>query len=134
MDIGAYHVLELQIAADPVDSRLGLIRARGESLPMPSGWFDLAISRVALLVLQELKANVRERHWRAALHRLYVLANGAIAHLTGRELASPYSGKPHSFQTPARIVRTLESLGFENIRVEQRKFFVVTATRQRGPK
>jgi ubiquinone/menaquinone biosynthesis C-methylase UbiE len=218
MDIGAYHVLELQIAADPVDSRrvmpairsehrriidvgcgagqtliasrlddavtavgidcdhgalaLGrrlfpgakLIRARGEALPMPSEWFDLAISRVALpymrthaalgemarvlrpggdlwivlnpfsLVLRELKASVGERHWRAALHRLYVLANGALAHVTGRELASPYSGKPHSFQTEARIVRTLESLGFEDIRVERGKFFVVTATKRRAPK
>ena len=102
MDIGAYHVLELQIASDPVDRRrcmpairsehrrildvgcgagqtliasrldaevtavgidcderalllgrqlnpgIRLIRARGESLPLASGFFDLAISRVAL--------------------------------------------------------------------------------------
>jgi len=102
MDIGAYHVLELQIAADPADTRrvmpsitaahrrivdvgcgagqtliasrlpedviavgvdcdqgalslgrllyprLRLARARGESLPLPTAYFDLAISRVAL--------------------------------------------------------------------------------------
>ncbi len=215
MDIGAYHVLELQIAANPADTRrvmpairaehrrildvgcgagqtliasrlrddvtavgidcdhgalalgrlmyprLRLVRARGESLPLPSGWFDLAISRVALpymrasaalgemarvlrpggdlwlalhpfsLVWNELRTSVERRRWRAALHRLYALANGIAVHLTGRELPAPYRGKHHSFQTRARIVRMLEGLGFENIRVEQGRFFVVTATRKR---
>lgn len=216
MDIGAYHVLELQIAANPADSRrvmpairadhrrildvgcgagqtliasrlpddvtavgidcdpralalgrlmyprLNLIRARGEALPLPSGWFDLALSRVALpymragsalaemarvlkaggdlwlvlhpfsLVWNELRTSVRRRRWRAALHRVYALANGIAVHLTGRELPPPYRGKHLSFQTHARIVRTLEELGFENIRVQQGRFFVVTATKRRS--
>ncbi|HUQ28134.1 MAG TPA: methyltransferase domain-containing protein [Usitatibacter sp.] len=215
MDIGAYHVLELQIAADPVDSRrvmpairpehrriidvgcgagqtliasrlgadvtavgidsdpgalslgrilhprLQLIRARGESLPLPSQWFDLAISRVALpymrtsaalaemarvlrpggdlwivlhpasLVWGELKTSLKRGRWGAALQRAYALANGALLHLTGRELPAPYRGKHHSFQTEARIVSTLASLGFENIRVDKRRFFVVTATKRK---
>ena len=216
MDIGAYHVLELQIAADPVDRRrvmpaircehrrivdvgcgagqtliasrlpadvtaigvdcdpralslgrllyprLGLIRGRGEALPLPTGFFDLAISRVALpymrtgaalaemsrvlrpggdlwivlhpfsLVWGEFKASLKRRRWRVALQRAYALANGAAVHLTGRELPVAYRGKCHSFQTEARIVRTLESLGFEGIRVEQGRFFVVTATKRRS--
>ena len=217
MDIGAYHVLELQIASDPADtrrvmpaigahhrrildvgcgagqtliaSRLGrdvtaigidrdetalalgrridprvrLVRASGESLPLPTGFFDLAISRVALpymrnrealaemarvlrpggelwlalhpfsLAWGEFRACVAQRQWRAALLRLYGLANGAFSHLTGREFAAPFSGRCHSFQTRARIVRTLESLGFEDIRVDQRSFFVVSATKGRAP-
>jgi ubiquinone/menaquinone biosynthesis C-methylase UbiE len=142
--------------------RLRLVRARGEALPLPTAWFDLAISRVALpymrtsaalaemarvlrpggdlwivlhpaaLVWDELKANVKRGRWRAALQRVYALANGAALHLTGRELPAPYRGKHHSFQTEARIVRTLASLGFENIRVEKRRFFVVTATRRKA--
>ena len=215
MDIGAYHVLELQIAADPVDRRrvmpairgehrrivdvgcgagqtliasrlpadvtavgvdcdpralslgrllhprLALIRARGESLPLPSRFFDLAISRVALpymrtgaalaemarvlrpggdlwialhpfsLVWHELQASVKRGRWGVALQRAYALANGAALHLTGRELPLAWRGKHHSFQTEARIVRTLQSLGFENIRIEKGRFFVVTATRKR---
>jgi ubiquinone/menaquinone biosynthesis C-methylase UbiE len=214
MDIGAYHVLELQIASDPVDQRrvmpairathrrivdvgcgagqtliasrldddvtavgidcderaialgrllhpkLRLIRARGEALPLPSGWFDLAISRVALpymrtraalgemarvlrpggdlwivlhpfsLVWDELKQSIRRRRWRAAVHRAYALVNGAALHLTGCQLPAPSRGKDQSFQTEGRIMRMLESLGFENIRVERRRFFVVTATRR----
>jgi ubiquinone/menaquinone biosynthesis C-methylase UbiE len=145
-----------------MNPRLGLIRARGEALPLPRGWFDLAISRVALpymrtsaalaemarvlrpggdlwivlhpasLVWAELKASVKRRRWRVALQRAYALANGAALHLTGRELPTPYRGKHHSFQTEARIVRTLASLGFENICVEKRRFFVVTATKRKA--
>lgn len=215
MEASAYHVLELQIAADPVDarrvmpairpehrrivdvgcgagqtliaSRLGddvlaigvdldqgalslgklmyprlrLARARGESLPLPSGCFDLALSRVALpymrtakalaemarvlrpggdlwivlhpasLVWNELKASLQRGRWRAALSRAYALANGACMHLTGRELPRPYRGKHNSFQTEERIVRTLSALGFEDIRVDHRRFFVVTARKRR---
>lgn len=214
MDIGAYHVLELQIAADPVDRRrvmpairaehrrivdvgcgagqtliasrlpagvtavgidcdpralslgrllhpgLTLIRARGEALPLPSRFFDLAISRVALpymrtgaalaemsrvlrpggdlwialhpfsLVWSELKDSVKRRRWRVALQRAYALVNGAAVHFTGRELPAACRGKHHSFQTEARIVRTLQGLGFHNIRVERGRFFVVTATQR----
>jgi SAM-dependent methyltransferase len=214
MDIGAYHVLELQIASDPVDRRrcmpairsehrrivdigcgagqtliasrldadvtavgidcdaralavgrllnpnLRLVRARGESLPLPTGFFDLAISRVALpymrtgaalaemarvlraggdlwivlhpfsVVWGELRESLARRRWRTALHRAYALASGVALHLTGRQLPAPAPGKDRSFQTEARIVSTLQSLGFENIRVERRRFFVVTATKR----
>ncbi|HSW82697.1 MAG TPA: class I SAM-dependent methyltransferase [Usitatibacter sp.] len=214
MDIGAYHVLELQIASDPVDRRrcmpairsehrrivdvgcgagqtliasrldanvtavgidcderalalgrhlnprLRFIRARGESLPLPNGFFDLAISRVALpymrtdaalaemarvlraggdlwivlhpfsLVWDELKESLSRRRWRTALHRAYALLNGAALHLTGRQLPAPVRGKDRSFQTEARIVRILQLVGFDNIRVERRRFFIVTATKR----
>ena len=110
MDIGAYHVLELQIASDPADtrrvmpaigarhrrildvgcgagqtliaSRLGadvtaigidrdgtalalgrkidprmrFVRASGETLPLPSAFFDLAISRVSLPYMRNREA------------------------------------------------------------------------------
>jgi len=214
MDIGAYHVLELQIASDPVDHRrcmpairaehrrmvdvgcgagqtliasrldadvtavgidcderalnlgrtlnpaIRLVRARGESLPLPTGYFDLAISRVALpymrtnaalsemarvlraggdlwivlhpfsLVWSELKECVSRRRWRAALHRAYALVNGAALHFTGRQIPAPVRGKDRSFQTEARIVRMLQSLGFDDIRVEHRRFFIVTARKR----
>ena len=214
MDIGAYHVLELQIASDPVDRRrcmpairaehrrildvgcgagqtliasrldanvtavgidcdesalalgrrlnphLRLIRARGESLPLASGFFDLAISRVALpymrtdaalaemsrvlraggdlwivlhpfsIVWDELKESLSRHRWRTAMHRAYALVNGAALHLTGHQLPAPVRGKDRSFQTEARIVRMLRTLGFDDIRVEQRRFFVVTARKR----
>jgi ubiquinone/menaquinone biosynthesis C-methylase UbiE len=214
MDIGAYHVLELQIASDPVDHRrcmpairaehrrivdvgcgagqtliasrldadvtavgidcderalslgrqlnpgMRLIRARGESLPLATGFFDLAISRVAIpymrtdaalaemarvlraggdlwivlhpfsIVWEELKSSLSGHHWRKALHRAYALVNGAALHLTGHQLPALARGKDRSFQTEGRVVRMLQSLGFDDIRVERRRFFVVTARKR----
>src|SRR4029453_13624614 len=82
------------------------------------------------LVWNELKASVRRGRWRVALQRAYALGNGAAIHLTGRELPLAWRGKHHSFQTEARVVRTLAALGFEDIRVDRRRFFVVTARKK----
>lgn len=143
-----------------IDPRVRYIRARGESLPLPSAYFDLVVSRVALpymkqraalaemsrvlapggtlwlavhpaaQVLREMRERLRERRWLAALHRLYVLANGALFHCTGREVRSPAkAGGFGSFQTPERIRLELERLGLGEIRIERRGFFVVTAKR-----
>jgi ubiquinone/menaquinone biosynthesis C-methylase UbiE len=210
---GAYHVLELQIACDPADTRrvmpairsnhrrvldvgcgagqtlfgctldtqvtaLGIDRdfealrlgrklgspaslvcARGESLPLASGYFDLVMSRVSLPYMKtgvalaemtrvlapggtlwltlhpfhqavaELVEQVRRRNVRGVLHRLYVLANGAWLHATGREFKSPFDGRHESFQTETGIVADLQRLGFHHIDVRKGAFFVVTATR-----
>lgn len=166
----AAHVTALGIDVDAralrlgrtIDPRIRYVQARGESLPLPTGHFDLVISRVALpymnqgaalaemarvlepggtlwlalhpvsQVFFQLRECVRRRDWRAALRRLYALANGAILHLTGHEVRAPGRGKPRyeSFQTPERMQRSLEALGFEDIRIERRGFFVVTATRK----
>ena len=214
MDLSAYHVLELQIACDPADTRrvmprilsehrrildigcgagqtliasrlgaqvtaIGLdldrkalelgrhidgrityVQARGEQLPLASDSFDLVISRVSLpymnvrgalaemarvlapggtawfvlhpfsKAVRELGVAVRALDARLALHRLYVLANGALLHCFGRELPSPFSGRRESFQTEARLRRELEALGFEDVQVKCRSFFVVTARKR----
>lgn len=211
MDIGAYHVLELQIASDPADTRrvmprigqevervldvgcgagqtliasslaqhvtaIGIDRdlealrlgrrldpripficCRGERLPIADASFDMAIARVSLpymdgrialaemtrvlrpggtlwlvlhplsQVLRELVAAVDRLDLRAALHRLYVLANGAASHWLDREFASPFGGKRESFQTPRRVCARLAALGFEAIEARDAPFFVVTA-------
>lgn len=102
-----------------IDPRIGYVQARGESLPLPTGHFELVISRVALpymnqrpalaemarvlerggtlwlalhpasQVFTRLRECVRQRDWRSALRRLYALANGALFHFTGREVRAP---------------------------------------------
>ena len=213
VDVGAYHVLELQIASDPadlrrvmpairaeherildvgcgagqtliastlganvtalgidcdlralrlgrrLDPRIRFICSKGEALPLGSEYFDLVISRVALpymdtrpalgemtrvlkpggtiwialhplaRLLQLMRGNLRRMELLRALHRLYVLANGALAHFTGREFRSPLTGRFESFQTSPGIRRELQRLGFENIKLDERAFFVVTATK-----
>lgn len=99
----------------------------------PGGALWLAL-HPACAVLAQLREHLRRGEWRPALRRLYALANGALFHLTGGELRAP--GKGHarfeSFQTPERMRLELEALGFEDIRMERRAFFVVTA-RRRAP-
>jgi ubiquinone/menaquinone biosynthesis C-methylase UbiE len=213
MDIGAYHVLELQIASNPADARrvmpairsehrrildvgcgagqtllasslgaevtaIGIDRdmdalklgkrlggavrfvcSKGESLPLGDGSFDLVISRVGLPYMKtsatlaemtrvlapggslwlalhpfekakrELADCVRRMDVAGALHRLYVMANGASLHFAGQEFASPASGRYESFQTEEAMRRQLEALGYEDIRVRRNVFFVITATK-----
>lgn len=216
MDIGAYHVLELQIASDPADTRRvmpsicrehrrildvgcgagqtliastlgadvtavgidhdfdalklgrhldGRVRfvcCKGESLPLRGESFDLVISRVGLpymdtsvtlaemarvlspggslwlalhpfeKVKRELGDCARRLELGAALHRLYVMANGACLHFAGREFAAPWGTGRESFQTEAAVRRQLLALGFEDVRIRHNAFFVVTATKPRS--
>jgi ubiquinone/menaquinone biosynthesis C-methylase UbiE len=140
-----------------LDKRIRFVCARGEALPLPSDHFDLVISRVSLpymrhraalaemarvlapggeawLVLhpaerlkRELAASLKHGDIRKALHRLYVMGNGALASFTGRELPSPASGRYESFQTEDGIRAALEALGLVDLKVERKAFFVVTA-------
>jgi len=140
-----------------LDKRIDFVCAKGESLPLASDHFDLVISRVSLpymraraaiaemarvlrpggdiwLVLhpasrlkQEFTDCVKRGEIKGALHRLYVMGNGAIASLTGREFPSPVSGRYESYQTEERIRGELEALGFADIAIRRKGFFVVTA-------
>ena len=146
-----------------IDPRIRYLQARGECLPLPTAHFDMVISRLAFAymnqraalaemarvlepggtlwlalhpassVVERLRESVRQRQWRAALRRLYALANGALFHATGREVRAPGKGgsRFESFQTPQRMRLELEALGFTDIRIERRGHFVVTATKGR---
>jgi ubiquinone/menaquinone biosynthesis C-methylase UbiE len=212
-NVGAYHVLELQIASNPadirrvmptikreherildvgcgagqtliasalganvtaigidddvealklghrIDPRIQYICSKGEALPLRSGHFDLVISRVALpymntrtalsemtrvlrpggtmwvvlhpfaKLVRELEHYLRKRDIGAALHRVYVMVNGALFHLAGIEFPSLFSHRYESFQTEIAIQRELERLGYEDIRIHKKAFFVVSATK-----
>ena len=140
-----------------IDPRIPFICARGESLPLATDHFDLVISRVALPYMQtraalsemtrvlspggtlwlalhsfpqlvaELRHHVHARHWRAAAHRLYAMANGALTHFAGVEFRAPLHRRYATFHTEDRIRRELECLGYQDIEVTRRGFFVVTA-------
>jgi hypothetical protein len=76
---------------------------------------------------RELADCVKRGELRSALHRLYVMGNGALASITGRELPSPVSGRYESYQTEERIRGSLEALGFTDIAIRHKSFFVVSA-------
>ncbi|HXN15306.1 MAG TPA: class I SAM-dependent methyltransferase [Usitatibacter sp.] len=142
-----------------LDSRIDFICCKGEVLPVKSDYFDLVISRVAIpymhtrnalgemarvlkpggtiwftlhpfsQLLAEFAKHFVKLEWKAAMHRVYVIANGLLAHLTGLEFPSPVNGRYESFQTRVRITHELRRLGFENIHIQKNHFFVVTATK-----
>lgn len=142
---------------------LEFVCARGEALPIRSGCFDLVVCRVALpymhtgralsemsrvlksggtiwLVLHPCSFAVKElfRHTKrgevkAAMHRLYVIANGVLSHLFDRQLRWPFGSRGYeSFQTRRSIRRSLELAGFEDICVRNDAFFVASARKRQG--
>ncbi len=137
------------------------ILATGEKLPFPDASFDLVVCRVALpymrisravsemarvldhggnlwltlhpvsKVLTELADGVARRDAKYVLMQLYVLANGAVLHLTGRDFHVPFRPRRReSFQTEAGISRQLKHAGFRGISFDRsQRTFVVQARR-----
>ena len=137
-----------------------LLCASGEALPFRAAAFDFVASRVAIpymnvpaalhevarvlspggtlwcslhplrLTLGEFKQNLSKRQWRGGLYRLAVLFNGALLHLSGRQLPRYWlRGRSESFQTRWRMRHLLRRLGFDpgSISVETGRFFIVSA-------
>ncbi len=140
--------------------RVGFTAGQAEHLPFPDASFDLVLSRVTLplthlpsavseigrvtapggdlwLVLHSLDKTVRDLgeslrsgQWKRVLYRSYVLANGALLHVSGRLVSSPLGGHYESFQTNASISRELRRAGFANIVALNGRHYVVTASKQ----
>ena len=142
-----------------IADHISFVRASGEHLPFADGLFDVVISRVTLPHMHVPKAlreisralKPRGRVWLTLypmswiLHRageslkagnlknfayqFYVMTNGAFFHLTGRQFRFPFNRRCESFQTVKGVIRALKEAGFENVRAEQNRFFIVTASK-----
>jgi len=143
-----------------LDNKIGFVCARGESLPFQGEGLDFVFSRVALPymnvpdTLSEIRRVLKKggRVWFVlhpysmvvketvnALSRLqikraavclYVIANGVLLNLFGKEFHLPF--KKHyyeSFQTIRGIRKLLQKAGFDDIRAERNGFFVATANK-----
>ena len=139
-------------------SRVQFAAAVGEHLPYASRSFDLVFSRVALpytdipvalaeiarvlrpggtvwlslhpprFAWQAVERAVRARSLKGTLFPFYVLANGMLLHVLGRQIRWPFGRSRHeSVQTAGGITRALRRAGFADVRVTRNRFFVVTA-------
>ena len=144
-DLGALHL------GQTLTGDVQFVCGAAEALPFRSEEFDLIIARVSLaytdvcLSLREIRRVLRRggRVW-MTLHPLahcwrqarlanlkgwfffaYIIANGVLFHCLQRQFS--LFGKQESFQTEKGIVRALRAAGFQEIRVERKAHFVVTA-------
>ena len=142
-----------------IANHISFVRASGEHLPFADGSFDVVISRVTLPLmhvpnaLREISRALKPggRVW-LTLHsmswilgrageslksgnlknfayQLYVMTNGAFFHLTGSQFRFPFNRRCESFQTVKGITRAMKEAGFENVRAEQNRFFIVMASK-----
>jgi ubiquinone/menaquinone biosynthesis C-methylase UbiE len=130
-------------------------RASAESLPYRSGSFDLVVSRVTLfytdlptsfaeiyrvlrpggriwITLNDLRRPLRLARrvntWKAWIWFLYLVMNGLLFHFTGKLVRFPGRGM-ESFQTDRGVRRALKKIGFEQIEINPRHHFLITAVR-----
>lgn len=134
-------------------------RASGEQLPFQDECFDLVCCRVALPYMdvpmaigemarvlhrggrlwltlhpvartwQELGHAIVRRQIRNVIFRLYILGNGTLLHLLGRNVAFFANGHYESFQTDSGMRRILRAQGFHDIRIERDRHFVISAVK-----
>jgi SAM-dependent methyltransferase len=130
----------------------------GESLPFASTTFDFVLSRVALpythiptaarelarvlapggrvwltlhpttMAVHALRSGVRALSARRTVFSLYVLLNGLLLDLFGRQVAFPIGPRRfESVQTNRGITRALEAAGLVDVQVTRGRFYIVTA-------
>lgn len=136
---------------------ISFINGNAEFLPFQSNSFDFIVSRVALpytnipksllevqrvlrkdgrvwltlhsffMTLGQLKEAVFEFHIKDVIFKSYVIVNGVVFHLTGKQFAFPLNRKYESFQTESGITKAMKEAGFKNINISKGKHFIVTA-------
>jgi len=142
-----------------IADHISFVRASGEHLPFADGSFDVVISRVTLphmhvpkalreisralkpggrvwltlypmtWVLRRAGVSLKAGNLKNFAYQFYVMANGVLFHLTGRQFRFPFSRRYESFQTVRGVTRAMKEAGFENVRAEQSGFFIVTASK-----
>ena len=141
-----------------LDGNIHFVCALGEELPFKKDCFDFAICRVSLpymdipislsemgrvtksggrvwlvlhpfsMVLRRLFQKVKSLDVRDSLYTIYVLTNGLLLHLQGKQCRFPFNRKRcESFQTRRSITRQLRCAGFDNVEIERGRFFIVMA-------
>jgi ubiquinone/menaquinone biosynthesis C-methylase UbiE len=141
-----------------LDKNISFVCARAECLPFQPERLDFVFVRVALpymnvhetlfeirrvlkrggtlwlvlhpysIVLKELVQAISHLKIKRAAVCLYVIANGVVLNLLGREFHLPFRKDYYeSFQTIKGISRLLRKAGFQEIKAERNGFFVATA-------
>lgn len=132
---------------------LQLKNASAEDLPYEERYFDVVISRVALVyvdmrtALREIRGVLRpgrriwftlypfsmvtqqvpRRNWRGFIYLMYVGLNGLLFNLTLRTL--PFFGDREYWQSCSAMKRILSNYGFEDIQTERKRYALIVSAR-----
>ena len=110
----------LEIARTRVPSSVGLKRASAEALPFRDGWFERAVGRLVVHLIDRPRAFAELRRVLVADGR-FVLATFARSHFEGFWLAPFFPSLTRvdraRFPEPETLVRELEAAGFAEARV-----------------
>ncbi|MGH9854263.1 MAG: class I SAM-dependent methyltransferase [Blastocatellia bacterium] len=83
------------------------------------------------MLRERVGAMVRSMNLNGLVFAIYILINGMWFHLTGRLFRYPLRRERiESFQTIGGMTRAMRRAGFEQVRIERGRFFVVTAIKR----
>lgn len=83
------------------------------------------------MTLRAVARSLRSLNLRNLIYQHYVIVNGLLFHFTGKQFRFPFNpDKCESFQTRRGVVRAMRAAGFQDVKVELDRFFVVTAAKQ----
>jgi hypothetical protein len=78
-------------------------------------------------LFKDMKNSFVRREFRDVIFRLYVFMNGVSLSILRKQLPWPLSGKYESVQFETGVVKALRSAGFESIKADRGRHFVVSA-------
>jgi ubiquinone/menaquinone biosynthesis C-methylase UbiE len=80
-------------------------------------------------ILRRAGESLKDGSLKNFAYQVYVMTNGVFFHLTGRQFRLPFNRRYESFQTVRGVTRAMKDAGFENVKAEQNRFFIVTASK-----
>lgn len=96
----------------------------------PGGWVWFTLHPVSM-ALRGVARSLKEWNPKSLIYQHYVIVNGLLYHFTGKQFRFPFNrSRCESFQTTGGITRAMRAAGFDEVKAERGKFFVVTASRQ----
>ncbi len=91
-------------------------------------WFTL---HPFSIVAGRIGKAVRTGNVKSLIFQFYIIANSLFLHLIGKQFRYPINrNRCESFQFTGAITKAMRQAGFEQVRTERNRFFIVTATKE----
>lgn len=93
----------------------------------PGGYVWLTLYPLSKII-HRISAAIRAGNLKNLLFQFYIITNSLFFHVTGKQFQFPFNRKRcESFQSVGAITRAMRQVGFDSVRTDRNRFFVVTA-------